>query len=90
MTDENTMQQEEEATPEAEAPEATADDTIEGEDAEVASQVDDITVGNLRSDTPSPQPAGTEGDPIGDAEDHIASLNMDEERQKAADLMKQL
>jgi hypothetical protein len=80
--------QEDEATPDA--PEATADETIEGEDAEVADQVDDITVGNLTSDTPSPQPAGTEGDPIGDAEDHIASLDMDEERQKAADLMKKL
>ena len=42
------------------------------------------------SDTKSPQPAGTEGDPIGEAEDHIASLDMDAERQKAADLMKKL
>ncbi len=82
------VQQEEEAAPDA--PEATADATIEGEDAEVASQVDDITVGNLTSDTKSPQPAGTEGDPIGEAEDHIASLDMDAERQKAADLMKKL
>lgn len=72
------------------APEATADDTIEGDDSDVAGQVDDITVGNLSSDTPSPQPAGTQGDPIGDAEDHIASLDMDDERQKAADLMKKL
>lgn len=87
MTDEDVVQ-EEEATPDA--PEATADETIEGEDAAVASQVDDITVGNLTSDTPSPQPAGTEGDPIGEAEDHIASLDMDAERQKAADLMKKL
>lgn len=84
----DTVQQEEEAAPDA--PEATADATIQGEDAEVASQVDDITVGNLTSDTPSPQPAGTEGDPIGDAEEHIASLDMDAERQKAADLMKKL
>lgn len=78
------VQQEEEAAPDA--PEAT----IEGEDADVAGQVDDITVGNLTSDTPSPQPAGTEGDPIGEAENHIASLDMDAERQKAADLMKKL
>jgi hypothetical protein len=72
------------------APEANADEVIEGEDAEVAGTVDDLTVGNLTGDTPSPQPAGVEGDPIGDAEDHIASLDMDAERQKAADLMKKL
>jgi hypothetical protein len=72
------------------APEATADDTIEGEDDEIAGTVDEMTVGNLSSDTPSPQPAGVEGDPIGDAEEHIASLDMDAERQKAADLMKKL
>lgn len=71
------------------APEATAG-VIEGEDAEVASQVDDLTVGNLTSDTPSPQPAGVEGDPIGDAESHIAALDMQQERKKAADLMKKL
>jgi hypothetical protein len=88
MTDENAVQEHEEATPDA--PEATADATIEGEDAEVASTVDDITVDKLMSDTKSPQPAGTEGDPIGEAEDHIASLDMDAERQKAADLMKKL
>ena len=72
------------------APEATADDTIEGEDSAVADQVDDIAVGNLTSDTPSPQPAGTEGDPIGEAEAHIASLDMDAERKKAAEVMKGL
>jgi hypothetical protein len=87
MIDDDAVQ-EDEAAPDA--PEATADETIEGEDAEVASQVDDITVGNLTSDTKSPQPAGTEGDPIGEAEDHLASLDMDAERQKAADLMKKL
>jgi hypothetical protein len=72
------------------APEATADETIEGEDDEVAGTVDEMTVGNLSGDTPSPQPAGVEGDPIGDAEEHIASLDMDAERKKAADLMKKL
>jgi hypothetical protein len=72
------------------APEATADETIQGEDDQVASTVDEMTAGNLSSNTPSPQPAGVEGDPIGDAEQHIASLDMDAERQKAADLMKKL
>jgi hypothetical protein len=63
---------------------------IEGDNAEVADQVDDLAVGHLTTDHKSPQPAGVEGDPIGDAEDHIASLDMDAEREKAADLMKKL
>ena len=77
-----------------EAPPDTAQEpTAEGapaEDAAVADSVDGLAVEHLTDSKPSPQPAGVEGDPIGEAEEHLAQLDMDEERRKAADLMKKL
>jgi len=80
------VQQDETAS---EAPEAAADAPA-GEDAAVADNVDGLAAEHLTDGNPSPQPAGVQGDPIGDAEDHIASLDMDAERKKAAALMKNL
>jgi hypothetical protein len=79
--------QQDEAAPDA--PEAEAEGADTG-DSEVAENVDGLAVEHLSDEKPSPQPAGVEGDPIGDAEQHIASLDMDAERQRAADLMKKL
>lgn len=76
--------QQDEATPE------TTETEGSGEDSAVAENVDGLAADHLSDSKPSPQPAGVEGDPIGDAEQHIASLDMDEERKKAADLMKKL
>jgi hypothetical protein len=92
MSEDNVQQ--DEATPDA-PEEPTADTTIEeaagsGEDDAVASTVDDLAVGHLSDSTPSPQPEGVQGDPIGEAEQHLASLDMEEERRKAAELMKNL
>lgn len=93
MSEEDVKQQDEETaadeTPEAaadEAPEAAADAGAVGDDSAVADNVDGLAVEHLTDSKPSPQPEGVKGDPIGDAEQHIASLNMDEERQKLQDL----
>jgi hypothetical protein len=78
--DEATSDAQDEAAPES----AGTDDTA------VAENVDGLAVDHLTDSKPSPQPEGVEGDPIGDAEEHLASLDMDEERRKAAELMKKL
>ena len=65
----------------------TAGADVDPEDAGIAETVDD-RAGELSGSKPSPQPAGVTGDPIGAAEDHIASLDMDEERRKLEDLQK--
>ena len=80
--------QHDEATPDA--PEEPTAEGASADDAAVADNVDDLAVEHLTDSTPSPQPAGVEGDPIGDAEQHLASLDMDEQRRKAAELMKRL
>ena len=90
---EDNVQQDEAAANATEQP--TADSTIEeaagsGEDDAVAGTVDSLAEEHLTRSTPSPQPAGIDGDPIGEAEEHLASLDMEEERRKAADLMKKL
>jgi hypothetical protein len=80
--------QQDEATPDAQdeaAPESAGTD-----DTAVAENVDGLAVDHLTDSKPSPQPEGVQGDPIGDAEEHLASLDMDEERRKAAELMKKL
>jgi hypothetical protein len=94
MSEEDVTEQEQQATddaPEAAtddgAPEAAAaDDGAQGEDSEIADNVDGLASERLSDPTPSPQPEGTVGDPIGDAEQHIASLDMDEERRKLQNL----
>ena len=78
---ERDAEQQDEAT--TDAPEASAEDT------EIAETVDDAA-SELKSSKPSPQPEGTVGDPIGDAEDHIASLDMDEQRRKVQELSDKL
>jgi hypothetical protein len=80
--------QQDEATPDTQE-EPTAGGAP-AEDSAVADNVDGLAVEHLSDSKPSPQPAGVEGDPIGEAEEHLASLDMDEERRKAADLMKKL
>ena len=74
---ERDAEQQDEATPDA--PEAS------GDDSQMADTVDE-RASELTGSKPSPQPEGTVGDPIGDAEEHIASLNMDEERRKVQKL----
>jgi hypothetical protein len=96
MSEEDVKQEEEQTAgdaPEAstdDAPEASADETVQGDDSAVADTVDDIAVGKLNDPAPSPQPEGTVGDPIGAAEEHIASLDMDEERRKLQELQNKL
>ena len=80
--------QHDEATPDT--PEEPIAEGASADDAAVADNVDDLAVEHLTDSTPSPQPAGVEGDPIGDAEQHLASIDMDEQRRKAAELMKRL
>jgi|GEM_PF-4477967 len=63
---------------------------VDSGDAEIADTVDEAVVTSITSDYVSPQPEGIDGDPIGEAEDHIASLDMAAERKKAAELMKKL
>lgn len=60
------------------------------EDAQIADTVDERAGELIGSQGASPQPAGVQGDPIGDAEEHIASLDMDEERKKVQDLQNRL
>jgi hypothetical protein len=79
--------EQDEAAPET--PQAAAEGVDSG-DAAVADNVDELAVAHITDGTPSPQPAGVEGDPIGEAEQHLASLDMEAERRKAADLMKKL
>jgi hypothetical protein len=62
-----------------------AADAPSSDDAAMADTVDE-RAGELTGDKPSPQPEGTVGDPIGDAEDHIKSLDMDEQRRKVQQL----
>jgi hypothetical protein len=78
-----------------EATEANAGDAGDaeaagGEDSAVADNVDGLANEHMSDSKPSPQPEGVQGDPIGDAEQHIASLDMEAERKKASDLMKDL
>ena len=73
------QQQEEEAT----------EDAPSSDDSAMADTVDE-RAGELTGSKPSPQPEGTVGDPIGDAEKHIANLDMDEERRKVDELSKGL
>jgi hypothetical protein len=80
--------QQDEATPDT--PEEPTAEGAPKDDAAVADNVDGLAVDHLTDSKPSPQPAGVQGDPIGDAEEHLASLDMDEERRKAAELMKKL
>jgi hypothetical protein len=79
MSEHEEQQQEEET--EADAPSS--------DDSAMADTVDE-RAGELAGSKPSPQPEGTVGDPIGDAEQHIASLDMDEERRKVQQLSKDL
>jgi hypothetical protein len=78
MSEHEEQQQEE---PEADGPSS--------DDSAMADTVDE-RASELSGSKPSPQPEGTEGDPIGDAEQHIASLDMDEERRKVQQLSKDL
>jgi hypothetical protein len=66
-----------------------AADAPSSDDASMADTVDE-RAGELTGSKPSPQPEGTVGDPIGDAEQHIASLDMEEERRKVDELSKKL
>jgi hypothetical protein len=66
-----------------------ATDAPSSDDASMADTVDE-RAGELTGSKPSPQPEGTVGDPIGDAEQHIANLDMDEERRKVQELSKEL
>ena len=66
-----------------------ATDAPSSEDASMADTVDE-RASELTGSKPSPQPEGTVGDPIGDAEQHIASLDMEEERRKVQELSKKL
>jgi hypothetical protein len=69
--------------------EETEADAASADDSAMADTVDE-RAGELTGSKPSPQPEGTAGDPIGDAEQHIASLDMDEERRKVEQLSKDL
>ena len=71
---------------EADAP---SSDAPSSDDTSMADTVDE-RAGELTGSKPSPQPEGTVGDPIGDAEQHIASLDMEEERRKVEELSKKL
>jgi hypothetical protein len=66
-----------------------ATDAPSSDDASMADTVDE-RASELTGSKPSPQPEGTVGDPIGDAEEHIANLDMDEERRKVQELSKKL
>jgi hypothetical protein len=66
-----------------------AADAPSSDDSAMADTVDE-RADELTGSKPSPQPEGTVGDPIGDAEQHIASLDMDEERRKVDELSKKL
>jgi hypothetical protein len=66
-----------------------AADAPSSDDASMADTVDE-RAGELTGSKPSPQPEGTVGDPIGDAEQHIASLDMEEQRRKVDELSKKL
>lgn len=95
MSEEDVTQDEEETAPDDaatdDAPEAAADDDgAQGDDSAVADNVDGLASEHLTDSKPSPQPEGVGGDPIGDAEQHIASLDMEEERRKLQELQKKL
>jgi hypothetical protein len=78
MAEHDEQQQDEEAQEGASADDSAMADTV------------DERASELTGSKPSPQPEGTVGDPIGDAEKHIASLDMDEERRKVDELSKGL
>jgi uncharacterized protein YjbJ (UPF0337 family) len=82
MSEHEEQQQEETET-------ETETESASSEDSEMAGAVDE-RAGELTGSKPSPQPEGTAGDPIGDAEQHIAGLDMDEERRKVQQLSKDL
>jgi hypothetical protein len=83
-------QPQDEAALEAAADETTAEGQVDSEDAQMADTVDERASELIGSGPPSPQPEGTTGDPIGEAEQHIASLDMDEERKKVRELSDKL
>ena len=85
---EDDVQQQDEAA--ADAPDEATTEGAAGGDEAIAQNVDGLAAEHLTDSKPSPQPEGVQGDPIGDAEEHLASLDMDEERRKAAELMKKL
>jgi hypothetical protein len=91
MSERDDEPQDEAATdaPEAAADDTTAEEQVGSEDAQMADTVDE-RASELTGGPPSPQPEGTVGDPIGDAEQHIASLDMEEERKKVQDLSNKL
>jgi hypothetical protein len=66
-----------------------ATETPSSEDSSMADTVDE-RASELTGSKPSPQPEGTVGDPIGDAEQHLANLDMEEERRKVEQLSKKL
>lgn len=66
-----------------------ATDAPSSDDSSMADTVDE-RASELTGSKPSPQPEGTVGDPIGDAEQHIANLDMDEERRRVQELSKKL
>ena len=66
-----------------------ATDAPSSDDSSLADAVDE-RASELTGSKPSPQPEGTVGDPIGAAEQHIASLDMEEERRKVEKLSKGL
>jgi len=92
MSERDDQPQDEAAT---DAPEAAADDTtaegqVDTDDAQMADTVDEPASELTGTGPPSPQPEGTTGDPVGQAEQHIASLDMDEQRRKVQELSDKL
>lgn len=93
MSEEDVKPEEETAADDTatdDAPEAAADTGADSDDSAVADNVDGLASEHLTDSKPSPQPEGVQGDPVGDAEQHIASLDMDEERRKLQELQNKL
>jgi len=82
--------EQDEAVTDAAPVEGNAVEGVAHDDAAIADNVDGLAVEKITSEYKSPQPAGVDGDPIGEAEDHLASLDMEAERKKAADLMRNM
>ena len=80
MFEDEVRQQDETAGAEASADDEQIADTVD-------ERADELTGSGA---PPSPQPEGVQGDPIGAAEAHIDSLDMDAERKKVEDLQKRL
>ncbi len=90
MSEDELQQQDEAQQDEAQQDEAAGAEAS-GDDSQIADTVDERADELTGSDAPpSPQPEGTRGDPIGAAEAHIDSLDMDAERKKVQDLQKRL